>query len=236
MKLKIVKPKPKYYKISYAMLSNHLQPQSQPQKTSSIPQPQKSIQQEKKLNFVDEYEKIVDLAIRKGMVDEDEREIKALELRALSEEDFETYKQQVQNEVSAKIETLDEEEDDNLTEAEKVLAKIRKSGPIIGDFTNVNQPSTYDTGGFDSGTRSLKDIGSKKLDYTNIKSEEQLMQETMEDISAKIQKQIVAKRKNPMANLKGLTKPIVQQQSQFEYGRNGLANKLSDLNWSFGKR
>lgn len=245
MKLKVVKPKPKYYKISYAMLSYHLQkdePQQEIEEKVKVEQP-KAV-----TKFATKYDKLVDMAITKGLVEEDERELKTLEVQSLSDEEYEKYSQEVEQAVSMKVASITDKEpeyDENMTEAERMLAKIRATGsaPIMTNF-----PTESDDGLFDdeSGSRSLADIKQDRImaqamGSMEIKSdtvlETQLFEKAMDDLAQKLHSKKTASVKSPMSGLKGLTKPIVVPQStQFGGGSNTLANKLANLNWSSGSR
>ena len=90
MKLKIVKPKPKFYRISYAMLKNVTQKKVQP---AEVQKNNVTVKQTAK--FADKYDKIVDEAVRKHLIDESDRETKLLELKSLSDEEFKQYEHQV---------------------------------------------------------------------------------------------------------------------------------------------
>lgn len=235
MKLKIVKPKPKFYRIKYAMLDNLF-----------IKEENKVISEEpkqtiSKTQFADKYDKIVDEAIQKHLIDESDRETKLLELKSLSDKEFDDYANEVHSEVSMEVTNIAKEndsEDENLTEAEKALRKIKQSGPIIGDFSK-EIPTTTKTTSFDGGdSRSLSDIkANRDLDISSY-NEEIFMDNAMMDLSNKlksrnnVKKEIVADKK-PMSNLKGLTKPIVHESTQFNKSLNDI---FSNLDWTMGGR
>ena len=151
MKLKIVKPKPKFYRISYAMLKNVTQKKVQP---AEVQKNNVTVKQTAK--FADKYDKIVDEAVRKHLIDESDRETKLLELKSLSDEEFKQYEQQVNQEENINVDNIaeKEQEQDNMTEAEKALARIRKSGPIIGDFSDESNATVANTGFSSSENRS----------------------------------------------------------------------------------
>lgn len=228
MKLKIVKPKPKFYRISYAMLKNVTQKKIQPvevQKNNVI------VKQETK--FADKYDKIVDEAIRKHLIDESDKETKLLELKSLSDEEFEQYEQQVKQEENINVDNIVEKEQDNMTEAEKALARIRKSGPIIGDFSDESNVTVASTGFSSSENRSLADIKAKRQLDVNSFNEENLMDDALMHLGQKLQKKEQTANVKPMGNLKGLTKPIVHENQQF---KNNISDIFSNLNWTMGSR
>ena len=255
MKLKVVKPKPKYYKISYAMLSYHLEketPQEEEQDVAEKPVVKKATTQ-----FATKYEKVVDMAITKGLVEEDERETKVLELQCLSEDDFDKYEKEVENAISMKVGSINDKEpeyDEDMTEAEKALAKIRATGsaPIMTDFSGASEDMLFDDEV--SGSRKLKDIKEDRMmaqvmaqnmgqvvGQTASQTESNLFASSFEnamgDFANKLRNKKTASAKTPMAGLKGLTKPIVVPQKQsFGYNGNTWADKLADLNWSSGSR
>ena len=236
MKLKVVKPKPKFYRISYAMLDNLLKKEKPVEQKKKVEMKKATVSK-----FADKYDKIVDEAIQKHLIDESDRETKLLELKSLSDKEFDDYANEVHSEVSMEVTNIAKEndsEDENLTEAEKALRKIKQSGPIIGDFSK-EIPTTTKTTSFGGGdSRSLSDIkANRNLDISSY-NEETFMDNAMMDLSNKlksrnnVKKEIVADKK-PMSNLKGLTKPIVHESTQFNKSLNDI---FSNLDWTMGGR
>lgn len=103
-----------------------------------------------------EVESIVKLAVSKQMIDKDEYEIEKLKALSMDKQDFEDYKDEVYNFNSQSIVSSDnDDEDENLTEAEKMLKKV-KSGKIqtagnvdfdsiqsdTRDITTINKTAT----------------------------------------------------------------------------------------------
>ena len=228
MKLKIVKPKPKFYRISYAMLKNVTQKKVQP---AEVQKNNVTVKQTAK--FADKYDKIVDEAIRKHLIDESDKETKLLELKSLSDEEFEQYEQQVKQEENINVDNIDGKEQDNMTEAEKALARIRKSGPIIGDFSDESNATVASTGFSSSENRSLADIKAQRQLDVNSFNEENLMDDALMHLGQKLQKKEQTANVKPMGNLKGLTKPIVHENQQF---KNNISDIFSNLNWTMGSR
>lgn len=228
MKLKIVKPKPKFYRISYAMLKNVTQKKVQPAEVQK-----NNVIAKQTTKFADKYDKIVDEAIRKHLIDESDKETKLLELKSLSDEEFEQYEQQVKQEENINVDNIDEKEQDNMTEAEKALARIRKSGPIIGDFSDESNATVASTGFSSSENRSLADIKAQRQLDVNSFNEENLMDDALMHLGQKLQKKEQTANVKPMGNLKGLTKPIVHENQQF---KNNISDIFSNLNWTMGSR
>ena len=236
MKLKIVKPKPKFYRISYAMLDNLLQ-KEKPLKKETI-EPKKTVLNKSVSKFADKYDKIVDEAIQKHLIDESDREMKLLELKSLSDEEFDNYVNEVHNEESINVTNVAEdskqEETEHLTEAELALKRIKQSGPIIGDFSQ-DTPTTMNAGSIGgSNSRSLSDIqADRKLDMAGY-SEEKSMDDIMSNLSNSFntKKKTVANKK-PMSDFKGLTKPIVHESKQFTQS---MSDIFSNLDWTMGSR
>ena len=230
MKLKIVKPKPKFYRISYAMLKNVTQKKVQP---AEVQKNNVTVKQTAK--FADKYDKIVDEAVRKHLIDESDRETKLLELKSLSDEEFKQYEQQVNQEENINVDNIaeKEQEQDNMTEAEKALARIRKSGPIIGDFSDESNATVANTGFSSSENRSLADIKAQRQLDVNSFNEENLMDDALMHLEQKRKKKEQTANVKPMGNLKGLTKPIVHESSQF---KNNISDIFSNLNWTMGSR
>lgn len=244
LNLKIVKPEPKFYRISFAMLNNVLFDK----KTEEIKKPveQQSNKIEVESKFATKFDKIVDMAIKKNLIDESDREMKLLEVQTLSDEEFEKYAKEVEAEVWIDVNNADpslSEEEENLTEAEKALRKIKKSGPVIGDFSQeVPSMATNISSSDFSERRSLADIKANRIMETqmgNLTSESvngdlsEGMDALKASLNASSKPKKVANRKNPMSNLQGLTKPVVQQSKSF--GKS-LKDKFSDLGWSMGSR
>lgn len=241
MKLKVVKPKPKYYKISYAMLSNLLKEETMEENLpveETVAEPKAQVKKETKSKFANKYDKLVDEAIRKRLIDESDREMKLLELQSLTDEEFDAYAEEVRAEqfldISNEAEPPKQEENDiPKTEAELALAKIKQSGPIIGDFSdmsNVKVDTSFSGGG--NETRSLSDIKSK-LDMSTFVGEDNLMDGAMEALANLMKpKTKVASKKTPMSDLKGLTKPIVHEQSQFKSEGKSMAELFSSMDWT----
>lgn len=252
MVLKVVKPKPKRFKISYAMLSNYVK-QEEPKIIKTEPKVQK---QEKKSSFASEYEKIVDEAIRKNLVDEDEREMKIVELESLSKEEFDKYVKSVKDEDFLDIQNLanDNDEDENLTEAERALKMIRGGGGggLIADLQTINNSSDDIMDGFSasthSGSRSLSSIKHSEFDVEdyNAFNEDKFVADLLSGMKKTgalnnqevvVQKPVEQKKElNSMSNLKGLTKPIVISDTQQTSSTNSLQDALNNIDWSMGAR
>lgn len=251
MVLKVVKPKPKRFKISYAMLSNYVKQEEQKViKTEPKVQKQKS-------SFASEYEKIVDEAIRKNLVDEDEREMKIIELESLSKEEFDKYVKSVKDEKFLDIQNLanDNDEDENLTEAERALKMIRGGGGggLMADLSTINNSSDDDImDGFSasthSGSRSLSSIKHSEFDVEdyNAFNEDKFVADLLSGMKKTgalnnqevvVQKPVEQKKElNSMSNLKGLTKPIVISDTQQTSSTHSLQDALNNIDWSMGAR
>ena len=233
MKLKVVKPKPKFYRISYAMLDNLLKKEKPVEQKKKVEMKKATVSK-----FADKYDKIVDEAIQKHLIDESDRDMKLLELKSLSDEEFDNYVNEVHDEETINVtniaEDSNQEKTEHLTEAELALKRIKQSGPIIGDF-GQDIPTTMNTGSIgDSSSRSLSDIqADRKLDMTGY-SEEKSMDDIMSNLSNTLntKKKSVAKKK-PMSDLKGLTKPIVHESKQFTQS---MSDIFSNLDWTMGSR
>lgn len=253
MVLKVVKPKPKRFKISYAMLSNYVK-QEEPKTIKTEPKVQK---QEQKSSFASEYEKIVDEAIRKNLVDEDEREMKIIELESLSKDEFDKYVKSVKDEDFLDIQNLanDNDDDENLTEAERALKMIRGGGGggLMADLSTINNSSDDDImDGFSasthSGSRSLSSIKHSEFDVEdyNAFNEDKFVVDLLSGMKKTgalnnqevvVQKPVEQKKElNSMSNLKGLTKPIVISDTQQTSSTNSLQDALNNIDWSMGAR
>ena len=114
---------------------------------------------------------IINLGISKGLIDKDEFDIEKEKLLLMTDRDFEDYVDNILNFNSQSIVTSlkDEEDDPNLTEAERALAEIKKGNNLIA--TNID----YDK--IPNNSRSLDVIASNKKNtnvvINNVSSEQE---------------------------------------------------------------
>lgn len=114
---------------------------------------------------------IINLGISKGLIDKDEFDIEKEKLLLMTDRDFEDYVDNILNFNSQSIVTSlkDEEDDPNLTEAERALAEIKKGNNLI--TTNID----YDK--IPNNSRSLDVIASNKKNtnvvINNVSSEQE---------------------------------------------------------------
>lgn len=209
----------------------------------------KSIDTTQKTKFANKFDRIVDMAIRKKLIDESDRELKLLEVESLSEEEFNKYEKTVEAEVYVDVSNDDPNSSDDieLTEAEKALKKIRGGG---GSSYSGAIPGVSEGGAFSGETRTLSDIKEDRLmstmgsqmSYESINGDlsegmevlKQSLSSTKTEATSVPKKNIVARHEeNPMSNLHGLTKPVVQQSKSFGKTLKGM---FEDMNWSMGGR
>ena len=190
---------------------------------------------------------IVELAISKGIIDEDDREIELQTLAMMNDEEYEKYCQDVieftnEHQVTSRV-----EERDDRTEAEKMLDKIKGTGGIIGDFSNAGsgmQASSFSGASANSGSRNLSDLNDSKITFNNQyvmpSFEEQFSDILSSELNRVENKQVTASNKLEeksnlgFKNLQGLTKPI-----QIPNSETGLKmdynSFFKSLDWSINK-
>lgn len=148
-------------------------------------------------------EELISLMKDKNMITDDEtEEIKRQEILLMSDPQFERFKKQV---ISGKV-TLEPE----LSEAEKMLQRIKFGGPVIGDFSK--SPSSYsgsnETRSLSGGqTRSLETVASKNESFNN------------------------GLNLDGFRDLQGLTKPL-QVVSEQKSPRQNISDAISSLDWT----
>ena len=236
----MVQPEPKWYRISYAMLKNAIKKPKVRRNASVSNAINKRLPKDK-------FGNAILLALEKHMIDEDDIEIKLLELQTMSEEDFNAYMQelkQADNIVATNAaQELENQDTSNMTEAEIMLAKVKNGGAVIGDFSNMdNVHSIPNDIAVENEQRSLADIQSdRKLDlemeYATLNANS--TKASIDDCVAAVQQmrkttakqQPMPTQQNSMSNLKGLKTPIVQPPHKMN-----MAELFSDFKWSLGPR
>jgi preprotein translocase subunit YajC len=129
----------------------------------------------------------------------------------------------IDNVISSMInEQKSEDDEEDLTEAEKALRKYKQDNGVIDDIV----PS-------DSGSRSLKSLKSMKNDLNDFTEDGISLEGSLDELKQNIKhvsasKKVVAS-KSSMSNLKGLTSPIVYHQSEFAPS---MKNMFDDLGWT----
>ncbi len=177
-------------------------------------------------------EEVIDLAISKGMIDEDDREMETQMLSLMNEEEYEKYKQEVldfsnEHEVTSRAESRD-----NRTEAEKMLDRVRGTGGITGGFNSDSNISPNSN----SDTRDLSDIGRSKLiigdDFKMETFEDQftsLLSKGMEKISELNHDSNMENKSGYFDNMIGISKPI---QIASTNKSTELKDLFGELKWS----
>ena len=235
----MVKPEPKFYRIAFATCKDIVKKQ--------VVEPKKQTSSNTvETKFANKYDKIIAMAIQKNMLEESDKDIKMIELQSLSESEFDNYVKEVESASAVNVSSVKEDvaEDENLTEAEKALRKIKQTGPILGDFSDMDAPTTADIS-FDGGSekRSLSDIRQQRMidnagasmDSDSIEGGLSLGLEQLKN-SMEVSKQKKASLANsPMKNIQGLKKPIVVVDDSLNKN-NSLQDLFGNMKWSMGKR
>lgn len=159
--------------------------------------------EDKKINNIkaQSVNELISLMKDKNMIHDSESEKQQRELIIkMTDSEFEKFKQNILND--------NKSNEPQLTEAEKMLQKIKFGGPIIGDF---DKSTTLSNNNFESTeTRNLESVASKKISV-----EEQSNGLNLEGFK----------------NLQGLTKPL-QVVSEQTSPRQNIADAISNLDWT----
>lgn len=156
----------------------------------------------KQINNIKEQsvDELISLMKDKNMINDSEHEKQQRDLIInMSDSEFEKFKQDIIN--------GNKKNEYQLTEAEKMLQRIKYGGPVIGDFSN--QPGQFNND-FSTETRSLESVASK-----NITTNEQSNGLNLDGFK----------------NLQGLTKPL-QVVSEQKSPRQNIADAISSLDWT----
>lgn len=190
---------------------------------------------------------IVELAISKGIIDEDDKEVELQMLSMLNDTEYEEYCERIieftnEHQVTSKM----EDDDDNKTEAERMLHRVKNTGAIIGDFNNMN---IYDNPTkSSSGCRNLSDLNDEKITFDNqyvIPSfEEQFSNILKNKLGENKMKRVEASNisntsdDNALSvfkNITGITKPIQIPNSNIGGPIVDYNSFFNSLNWSVNK-
>src|SRR5574344_1307775 len=221
------------------MLKNVLAKKEKAIKNDSVVSKPKAVKSNIKLN---KYEKIIAEAVQKQLLDESDKDMKMIELQALSDEEFNDYVKEVHASENISVTNISadkvKKEEVKMTAAVKALFELRQSGSAIGDFSNSESISTIDSSF--SGSRSLASVKQERSldvdnDFFDNQGNDKSMDMLVESLSNSITKPVktASVEKKPMSNLHGLTKPIVQTSKPFKSSLNDLFN---EVNWTIGGR
>lgn len=157
----------------------------------------------KQINNIKEQsvDELISLMKDKNMINDSEHEKQQRDLIInMSDSEFEKFKQDIIN--------GNKKNEHQLTEAEKMLQRIKYGGPVIGDFSS--QSGQFNNNFSSAETRSLESVASK-----NISTNEQSNGLNLDGFK----------------NLQGLTKPL-QVVSEQKSPRQNIADAISGLDWT----
>ena len=199
---------------------------------------------------------IIDMAIMKGLVDADDKDVEMMKVLSMDDDSFSKYQKDIVDyDVSGDVTSRKPIEDENLTEAEKMLKRIKGNGGkgFVGDFSKEMSDYTpsisdlsYDMDS-DSGKRDLSSIKMEGITFNNqytIPSYEDhytslisdsLNKQASKHVPHMPQKTVESSRPEVKGfeNLKGLTKPLIMSEPVGKYPTNSSIKDLfSDLNWT----
>lgn len=191
---------------------------------------------------------LIDVAIIKGMIESDDTDLEIQKILLMNDSEFEEYKTSVLEFDDSNIVTsrIDEPEKENLSEAEKMLNRIKGNGGkgIIGDFSK-DTPTSSNVSINSGERRALSDIKDNKFSFNN----QYTIPEFGEQFGSILNEKLAGKTSNQndvnkeyekqtlpgFENLKGLTKPlqINTKHSEAAFPTNTSIKELfSDLNWT----
>ena len=184
----------------------------------------------KKLSRDERIDQILKEAVRKGEIEEDDIDVKKLELDTYSDEQLDEYEKQVNDSYDEDI--PENEEDEEKTEAELALAALRASG-------KVSQQSNESSGEMTS--RSLKDAKfdhemqmQESLNFItkdNVTKDGFTLDLGLEQMKKDFEKkshEFVRPKEHSMQNLHGLTAPVVQASKE----PSSFKDRLQDIDWT----
>lgn len=188
-------------------------------------------------------EGLINKAISKHIIDESDREIELVTLSSMSKEELEDYRINLNNESDDDVEDVNPEKfteinsNKNLSEAEKMLLKIRHGGPVIGGFVEDNNDySNNNINDIDSHeSRDLSSIKAATINDRNIenfKTEDTGLSSYLDSLyedNKQIQKTASLEKPKGLQNLHGLKKPIIQQTKQFS---KPMLEQVKEIEWT----
>lgn len=193
---------------------------------------------------------IIDVMIAKNMIEEDDKTIELQKITMMDDEQFNEYKSKVLsfNDDGHSVSVIKDEVNDNLSEAEKALYKIKNNGGrgIIGDFSQSIPTSVETTTDSDLGSkRSLGEIADKKITFENQYIESSFDEQFTNILSSKVNKKTAKSngskfnesKSNSLPgfeNLQGLTKPIrINDKSASQFPTNtSVQDLINGLEWT----
>lgn len=173
-----------------------------------------------------EANKLIELAIEKNIIDDDDKEIEMTKILNMNDEEFNKYKNYIINYSLNGEVTSNNIDDSNLTEAERALKKIKngtfKNSPVNVDFSKFSS---------NSDTRDLSSIGTN-VDYRNGFDENSVNDSIINNLNDNMnnEKKLDLSK---FANLQGLKKPIVTSLNtispNIETIQNNMVNELIQM-------
>jgi hypothetical protein len=202
---------------------------------------------------------LVDMAVLKSIIDEDDRELEITKILSFDDNAFEEYKNSIldyqtgEGEVTSSVDTVPAET--SMTEAEKALLKIKNNGGkgIIGDFskeldtpvrTNQEARPVANTASLSSEKRTLASIRDDKYTFATKdclppsfeESFTEILSEHVNSIPQPRQKiaESVEKELPGFENIQGLKKPIrIANSNATSYPSNtNISDLIGSLDWT----
>jgi hypothetical protein len=167
-------------------------------KVNQLKQEQNKKQSDKlKGDLADE---LIDIAVMKDMIAEEDVEIEKQKIIAMNDEEYKKYKEKVVNyEVNGEVTSKEDEFEDKeeLSEAEKMLQRVKGTGGNIGDFSkgpsksSMPSPSSMpqQSQSNDNNKRSLSEAKNKNLSNSITFDNQQAPPSFKDGVAANLSKQ-----------------------------------------------
>lgn len=173
-------------------------------------------------------EEIIETMKLKNMITAENEQAKRQEIKNMSDEQFESLKNEVINTPKKVIVEK--------TEAELMLEKIKSGGAIIGDFKTATAMASKSFGSIDGNTRNLSDIkaaskNNYNSDYVGELSEDGFSLDFGSDFNTPKQEEKPKLNFENFQNLQGFTKPVQIQNEQRTYKEN-INSKIAEMDWT----
>jgi len=228
MLLRIAKKEKPYIRISYAMLKKYKQAKIENVETKQEQEP-KPVAKTVKLNPKEQrIEKILNEAIRKGEIDSSDIEVKRLELSTYSDNDLNDYEKKV---AESYDEDIKETASDEKTDAELMLESLRSSGQIANTSFDIKETTSRSLSDAKFDHEMQMQDAKRFMNKDNVTRDGLTFEYGLEQMKENFEKkshEFVRPKDHVMANLHGITTPIVQTPKQ----EMSIKDMLKNVDWT----
>jgi hypothetical protein len=226
MLLRIAKKEKPYIRISYAMLKKYKQAKTENIEIKQEPVVAKTV----KLNPKEQrIEKILNEAIRKGEIDSSDIEVKRLELSTYSDSDLNDYEKKVAESYDEDIK--EETTSDEKTDAELMLESLRSSGQIANTSFDIKETTSRSLSDAKFDHEMQMQDAKRFMNKDNVTRDGLTFEYGLEQMKENFEKkshEFVRPKDHVMANLHGITTPIVQTPKQ----EMSIKDMLKNVDWT----